>query len=300
MNYPKPKILVSACLEFEKVRYDGQVIPCKIVRDLMPFVDFIKVCPEVEIGLGVPREPIRIVKKNKELRLIQHKTEKDLTDDMNEFTKTFLDNLDEVDGFIFKEESPSMGAGEIKVYSDIELGSAVVEWCGSFFGGEVVRRYSGYSIEEAKRLKHKKIRQHFLTKLYFFAGLREAEKSGQVDKFVEENALLLEFYNSDKNVKTSRSNYLDSAKKIFSKPPTVEAIQGFFMQFVAEVENKEEYRKLLKNYKINKIDYNTLFEGTKLVIKNKNILQDRFFSPYPAELIMLADDGRKRDYWKNK
>jgi len=60
--FPKPVVVVSACLEFENVRYDGQVIPCKIVRDLEPYVEYIKVCPEVAIGLGVPRDPIRIVK----------------------------------------------------------------------------------------------------------------------------------------------------------------------------------------------------------------------------------------------
>jgi uncharacterized protein YbbK (DUF523 family) len=82
----KPIILISACLEFDKVRYNGQFIPSQIVKDLIPFVDFIKVCPEYEIGLGVPREPIRIVKKENEYRLIQHNTNKDVTDDMNKFS----------------------------------------------------------------------------------------------------------------------------------------------------------------------------------------------------------------------
>jgi hypothetical protein len=62
MKFEKPIIVVSKCLEFEKVRYNGQVMPSQTVKDLIPFVEFIKVCPEYEIGLGVPREPIRIVK----------------------------------------------------------------------------------------------------------------------------------------------------------------------------------------------------------------------------------------------
>ena len=62
-EFPRPIVVVSKCLEFDKVRYDGQVIHSRIVRDLEPFVDYIKVCPEVEIGLGVPRETIRMVSR---------------------------------------------------------------------------------------------------------------------------------------------------------------------------------------------------------------------------------------------
>jgi len=50
----RPILPISACLEFDNVRDNGQSIPSKIIRDLTPFVDFIKVCPEYEIGLGVP------------------------------------------------------------------------------------------------------------------------------------------------------------------------------------------------------------------------------------------------------
>lgn len=98
----KPKLLTSACLEFERVRYDGQYIPSEAIRRLLPFVDIVKVCPEYEIGLGVPREPIRIVKKEGEYRLIQHNTEKDVTQDMENFAENFVNNMEEIDGAIFK------------------------------------------------------------------------------------------------------------------------------------------------------------------------------------------------------
>ena len=73
-DFAKPIVLVSRCLEFDKVRYDGKVVPSRIVRDLIPLVDFIKVCPEYEIGHGVPRDPVRIVKQKDNYRLIQPKT----------------------------------------------------------------------------------------------------------------------------------------------------------------------------------------------------------------------------------
>jgi uncharacterized protein YbbK (DUF523 family) len=59
MAFPKPiLVVINACLEFENVRYDGQVIPCNIVRNRKPFVEYIKVCPEFAIGLGFPRDPL--------------------------------------------------------------------------------------------------------------------------------------------------------------------------------------------------------------------------------------------------
>ena len=63
MNYKKPKVLISKCLEFDACRYDGQIITNKYIRTLKKHIDFITVCPEVEIGLGIPRDPIHLKKK---------------------------------------------------------------------------------------------------------------------------------------------------------------------------------------------------------------------------------------------
>ena len=58
----KPRIVVSRCLGFDHCRYNGDVIKDDFVEALTPFVEYITVCPEVEIGLGVPRKPIRLIK----------------------------------------------------------------------------------------------------------------------------------------------------------------------------------------------------------------------------------------------
>jgi uncharacterized protein YbbK (DUF523 family) len=69
MKFAKPILLVSKCLEFDNCRYDGNRLNSPIVYKLQKFVDFIKVCPEVAIGLGVPRIPIRMINIDKSLRL---------------------------------------------------------------------------------------------------------------------------------------------------------------------------------------------------------------------------------------
>ncbi len=60
-NFPKPVVVVSKCLGFDSCRYNGEIIDAPFVDKLRSHVTFVPVCPEVEIGLGVPRKPIRIV-----------------------------------------------------------------------------------------------------------------------------------------------------------------------------------------------------------------------------------------------
>ncbi len=290
----KPRVLTSACLEFEKVRYNGQMIPSKIVEDLIPFVEFIKVCPEYEIGLGVPREPIRIVKVDNNYRLIQHKTNKDVTEKMNNFSKKFVNELEDVDGFIFKSKSPTMGVKNIKVYSGMR-GSPVVGKCGGFFASRVEEKFSGYPIEEEDRLRNKKIRDHFLTKLFLFARYKKASKSNKLEEFNESNKLLFEFYNPNlcKELDISDKDYFEKIKQIMKKPPLSKDIYNFFIKLIDE-------KEILEKYKENKISLETLKEVSRIILKNKDIINQTFFNPYPKKLIQEIDEKRDRDFWKNK
>ena len=84
-DWPRPVVVLSRCLELEPVRYNAQVIPYDFVRQLEPWVDFVPVCPELEIGLGVPRDPVRIVAMDGEARLVQPTTDRDVTNEMLRF-----------------------------------------------------------------------------------------------------------------------------------------------------------------------------------------------------------------------
>ncbi len=292
-KFIKPNVLVSGCLEFEKVRYNGQSVSSKIIRDLKPFVKFIKVCPEYEIGLGVPREPIRIVKVGDKYRLIQHKTNKDVTDDMNNFSQKFINELKDVDGFIFKSKSPTMGVSGIKVYSGMK-GSPVIDRCGGFFASRIAERYKGYPIEEDDRLRNKKIREHFLTKLFLFARYRNALKINRLEEFQEKNKLIFEFYNSklSKKLGISKKDYFEIIKQIMSKPPSSEEIYIFFKKLIGEKE------QILEKYKKNKISFETLKEVSKILINDNRILEQTLFNPYPEELVADAEEDRNKDYWR--
>ncbi|MCD4650839.1 MAG: DUF523 domain-containing protein, partial [Candidatus Cloacimonetes bacterium] len=115
----KPRLIVSKCLEFDHCRYNGQILNSPFIRKLKPYVQFVPICPEVEIELSVPREPIRIVSTISGKRLINNTTGVDLTKVMHRFCRKFLEKITGVDGFILSSRSPSCGIGDVKIYPGI-------------------------------------------------------------------------------------------------------------------------------------------------------------------------------------
>lgn len=295
----RPIVVASSCLNFENVRYNGQVVPSKIVAKLEPFVEYKRVCPETGIGLGVPREPIRIVKVGEELRLIQHVSNRDVTDEMNAFTRSFLETLGDVDGFIFKSRSPTMGLKGIKVYSDINKGASVMERCSGFFAGAVARRYPGFPIEDEGRLINKKIREHFLTRLFLFASYREAKRDNKLNEFQKKNDMLFRFYGADlaKLPNCAADDYFENIKEILQKPPSSEQIYSFFKSYENAVGNRQKYQSLLDKYRVNRITLDTMKEALLLVTIDEKILESSYFHPFPPELQEEADEDRDKDYW---
>ena len=195
--FTRPVVVVSKCIEFEPVRWDGRVISSNFVKQLKDYVDFIPVCPEVEIGLGIPREPLRLVMKEESLRLIQPATGLDLTQQMDLFSKRFLDSLSEVDGFILKSKSPSSAIKNARIYPSEKRVAAIGHGPG-IFGKAVLDYFSDKAIEDEKRLLNERIREHFLTKLYALADFRKVRKTGTGNALVDfqaKNKLLLTSYN---------------------------------------------------------------------------------------------------------
>jgi len=127
----RPKVVVSRCLGFEACRWNGEIVDSAAVDRLRGRVEFVTVCPEQDIGLGVPREPINLVMVDGVIRVIQSETGRDLTDKLKDFSEAFLGRLDAVDGFILKSRSPSCGYGTTKIHdgSGVSLGSGVFASC---------------------------------------------------------------------------------------------------------------------------------------------------------------------------
>jgi uncharacterized protein YbbK (DUF523 family) len=108
----KPLVGLSACLLGENVRYDGgNKRDLNILETLGKLVDFIAVCPEVESGMGTPREPMWLVRRDGSSRLLTQQTGRDLTRQMEIWMQQKLPSLDRLPlcGYIFKARSPSCG-----------------------------------------------------------------------------------------------------------------------------------------------------------------------------------------------
>ncbi|MGM0510611.1 MAG: DUF523 domain-containing protein, partial [Thermoplasmatota archaeon] len=235
-EFSKPRIVVSSCLGFEHCRYNGQIISCDIVEDLKGHVEFITVCPEVEIGLGVPRDPIRIVMKDDERRLMQPATGEDHTESMNDFIDGFLELDQDVDGFILKGSSPSCGMKDTKIYKKMEKSTPVDKGSG-FFGKAVLEKFPQKALESDGRLRNYQIREHFLTKIFTLADFREVKTSGGLDEledFHVRHSLLMRVYDEgiyedmeymmmgddkDRSISSIFENYEDLLYQLFQEHP---------------------------------------------------------------------------------
>ncbi|HEX3012730.1 MAG TPA: DUF523 and DUF1722 domain-containing protein, partial [Methanobacterium sp.] len=204
-KFVKPSIIISKCIGFEACRYNGLIIKSDFVERLKEYVDFYPVCPEVEIGLGIPRDPIRIIELEGELRLYQPATGLDITDKMKKFTSEFLGKIEDIDGFILKNRSPSCGIKAVKVYKGFE--NSRTKSRAGFFGNAVLERFPYLAVEDEGRLRNLKIRENFLTKLYILADFRKVKGSKRLNeliKFHSHNKMLLMAYNQDNMRKMGR------------------------------------------------------------------------------------------------
>jgi uncharacterized protein YbbK (DUF523 family) len=170
-TFVKPRVIISKCLEFAPCRYDGAMISDEFVRQMKERVDFLPVCPEMEIGLGCPRDPIRVVSAGGGLRLIQPTTGRDVTGEMRAFAAAFLAGVGTVDGFLLKSRSPSCGIKDVKVFGSPDDDEP--QGCGiGFFAAAVLERFADAAIEDEGRLQNPSLREHFLSRLFISAKLR--------------------------------------------------------------------------------------------------------------------------------
>jgi len=182
-TFPRPVVIVSKCLELDACRYNAQKIRAPFVLSLAEHVDLRPICPEVEIGLGTPRDPIRLVSIGDRSALVQPSTGRDVTSGMVAFAREFLDGVPEADGFLLKSRSPSCGIKDTKVYGDVEARQPTGKGAG-LFGAAVLERFPHAAVEDEGRLTNARIRHHFLVKLYLRAEFRDAALRGTTGALV--------------------------------------------------------------------------------------------------------------------
>ena len=167
------RIGVSACLLGDEVRYDaGHKRDAFLTQILGPLVEWVKVCPEVEVGMGTPRESMRLVDEGGRVRLLTVKTGVEHTDAMTAYAARRVVTLDDEDlcGYVLKKDSPSCGMTRVKVYGG--NGPAAKTGIG-IFARALIARYPHLPIEEEGRLNDPRLRDNFIERVFAYRRLRD-------------------------------------------------------------------------------------------------------------------------------
>jgi len=172
---PSVKIGISSCLLGEQVRFDGgHKRDSFLVQTLGIFVNWCPVCPEVELGLGTPRESIRLLRDQKEaetLRLVAPKSGRDFTARMRRYAKRRTRELikEDLSGYILKKDSPSCGMKRVKIWQN--KGRAERKGRG-LFAEELLRQFPNMPVEEEGRLNDPRLRENFIDRIFMYRRIR--------------------------------------------------------------------------------------------------------------------------------
>ena len=318
---PVPNLFVSRCLGFAKCRWNGDVIRDDFVETLKPYVRIVHNCPEAEIGLGIPRDPVRIVYRENKFRLMQLNTGRDLTAEMNLFSRKQLGSLKDVDGFILKDRSPSCGIKDVKVYPGLAPSSSIKKRPG-FFAAAVLRYFPRAAVETEARLTNFTIREHFLARIFTFARFREVKESGRMKDLIEfhaETKLLLMAYNQEGmrtlgNIVANRgktpaeeifARYEPILAQVLSGLPRYTAVinvlmhaLGYFSKKLG-MEEKKFFLNTLEEFRREQIPVSVpvnLLKSYIIRFGEPYLAKQTFFEIYPQELVRVKDSGKGRSY----
>jgi uncharacterized protein YbgA (DUF1722 family)/uncharacterized protein YbbK (DUF523 family) len=312
-------VVSSACLELEACRWDGGRITFDFVDALQTHTELVSVCPEVEIGLGTPRDPVRLVRSKEGARLVQPASGSDLTESMDGFAASFLERWGHADGFVLKARSPSCGTTGVKIYDGAGKSSVSSHGPGRF-AAAVLEARPDAAIEDEGRLRNHSIREHFLTKLYAMAAFREVERAataGALVAFQARHKLTLMAYNQTAMRELGRicanperrpaadviADYrgeLARAFRVAPRHPAVINVLEHAWGYVSDrVSGRESafYRDQLRRYREGRIPLSgvtALLEGWAVRFGVDYLLQQAFFRPFPDGFLSVSDSGKGR------
>ena len=316
-KWSKPRIVVSKCLGTTPCRYNGEASTFDLYIRLQPFIEFKEVCPESAIGLPTPREVIRLVNNNGNIKLIEYSTQKEYTNDMIKFSESFINDLNEIDGFLLKSRSPSCGTRDVKVYNGTEKGASSSKGKG-IFGGLIQNKFNYLPIEEEGRLKNFSIRNHFLSSIFTLAEFSEVKTNKDLSSLVKYHSrhkLLFMSYNQTELKKLGRivanhnslniveliDSYNMGLLKLLSRTPRYTSninvlmhALGYFSEYLNSRE-KEFMLSIIDKYRAGKVPLSVpinIVKSHAIRFNNQYLLEQSFLEPYPEELIDISDSGK--------
>ena len=309
----KPQIGVSACLASQAVRFDGGFISNKFVNnECSSFFDIHTMCPEVEMGMGIPRQVIQLRDFDGEIRLVYSKNpENDITHSMREFSERKVKNLPPLDGFIFKKDSPSCGVFKVPVKNN-KSGMRKRNGVG-IFAQTFKDNYPQVPTEDEGRLNDNAIRENFLERVYAHYRWR------QIDETANPLQSFRDFHKNYKLILMAKNNsdyrQLGRIAAAVNKNNFAEVRQQYFclfMQAMSRIPSHGHHINVMMHIlgylkdRLNKKDKIELLEWfetyreervsrvTPMMLlqhhfnrhQNDYIAEQYYFSPFPSKLML--------------
>lgn len=320
-NFKKPNVLISSCIGDCNCRYDGSNAKSDFLEKLKPFVNYQVVCPEVGMGLTIPRQSLRIISpKGDEERLVFSKTGEDMTDIMQKFSSDFIDSLDKesLDGAVLKSRSPSCGIKDVKVYKSFGKSSPHSKKTKGIFAKNLIDRFESLAVEDEGRLTNYDIREHFLTRIFTLAEFKSLKSDMNINsliKFHSENKYLLMVY-SQINLKKLGKITANSEKKdieiIFaeyekylhkalssrtSTKRNINMLLHLFGYFSKEISSEEKifFLEHLEDYSNSRIPFSvplSLLRSWVIRFGNEYLKNQTIFEAFPQVLTDVRDSGK--------
>ena len=162
---------VSSCLLGNEVRFDGGHKRDRFITDLLgSFVEWVPVCPEVEVGMGTPRPALRLVREGDDVQMVEIKSGRDHTRTMQRYSGKRVRELKGLDlcGYILKKDSPSCGMTRVKVYE--EKGMPTRQGRG-LYASVLMEAYPNLPFEDEGRLNDANLRENFIERVFAYRRL---------------------------------------------------------------------------------------------------------------------------------
>jgi uncharacterized protein YbgA (DUF1722 family)/uncharacterized protein YbbK (DUF523 family) len=305
------KIGISRCLLGEPVRYDGGHQHDRyLTRTLGQFVEYVPVCPEVECGLPIPRESMRLVGDADSPRLMTRKTKIDHTDRMHTWSKKRVKTLEKEDlcGFVFKKNSPSSGLHRVKVYNEKGMPGkpGIGLWARAF-----TDHFPLIPVEEDGRLNDPILRENFIEQIFAMKRWREIlakpRKMGAIVDFHTRNKLLLLSHSQANYRKMGKlvaggkqlainalyseyeSLFIQSLRLKTTVKKNINVMQhmmGYFKKHI-DADEKQELLEILNRYRDGMVPLIvpiTLFNHYVRKYRQPYLADQTYLNPHPLEL----------------
>lgn len=178
MSQARLRLGISRCLLGDEVRFDGGHKRDRFLTDVLgKYVEWVPVCPEVEAGLGTPREAMRLMGDPRRPRLITIKSGRDHTQALESMAAERLDALRGLDlsGYVFKKDSPSCGIERVRIYK--EHGMPSRQGVG-IFAAAFMRQFPLIPVEEEGRLCDPALRENFIERVFCYRRYQDLLRGG--------------------------------------------------------------------------------------------------------------------------